>query len=346
MWVACIVFGLLSMFFAEVTCGNEPFAILLPDKLLFMWPVYGLHLLVLGSLVLRRKGGFGPVYIAGCVFGLYEAYMTKMLWAPEWDPRPIMLGGVSVFNTMVLVFFWHSLMSFVVPLYAAEKYFVGGTDLRGRLSPLVRSVFEHPLFIVAFGIGCGAMNGVTPKATSILSPVSVLGSMGVLALGYVAYKKTAKGELPGLASLMPHGKAWVVCLVVLLADYVLMFFGFRLDKMPGLGPQMSIWLLYAVMFGLLFAALRRAAPFELAVAEKPSPIFPDALLFFGAMAISSGICSLVKHLAVVPYVVLFLEGPLFGAFLFAWSAQSILRKRRNPGNSAGQGTATSVETTG
>lgn len=76
----CIILGCLSCFFAEVVSGSYPYPFTTPWGLLSVFPLYTLHTLVLASLVYRRgRPRFSTLYQAGCVFGMYEAYVTKVL---------------------------------------------------------------------------------------------------------------------------------------------------------------------------------------------------------------------------------------------------------------------------
>ena len=49
-----------------------------PFSVLVTCPLYALHILVLGSIVLRHpRPLFASLFFAGVIFGLYEAYITK-----------------------------------------------------------------------------------------------------------------------------------------------------------------------------------------------------------------------------------------------------------------------------
>src|SRR5512138_349608 len=124
-----LILGALSTFFAEVVCGSAPFALVDGGGLLLVLPLYGLHTLVLGTLVLGRPGrvSFGALFLAGVLFGLYEGYITKVLWNPPWDAEAFRLGGVAVLSTLMLALFWHPFMAFIVPLFAGECLLTGSS---------------------------------------------------------------------------------------------------------------------------------------------------------------------------------------------------------------------------
>ncbi|MFO7944382.1 MAG: hypothetical protein R6U51_08825 [Anaerolineales bacterium] len=63
--------------------------------LLVVVPLYGLHILVLAHLVYRSpQPHFPSLIFAGMLFGLYEAYLTKVLWDPPWG-EALIIGGVA-----------------------------------------------------------------------------------------------------------------------------------------------------------------------------------------------------------------------------------------------------------
>ncbi len=115
--------GLISTFFAEVVSGADLFPYFHFWGITIVTPIYLLHTLILITLVYRKGRPTLPaLYFAGTLFGLYEAYITKILWNPGWDEPVFKLAEVAVTETLVLVFFWHVWMSFIVPLLAAETW--------------------------------------------------------------------------------------------------------------------------------------------------------------------------------------------------------------------------------
>ena len=116
--------GLLSTFFAEVISGSDLFPFFHPWGILLVVPLYLLHTLIMITLVYRLGRPTLPaLYFAGTLFGLYEAYITKVLWNPDWG-EVFKLAEIAVFEVLVLVFFWHTWMSFIFPLLAAETWLI------------------------------------------------------------------------------------------------------------------------------------------------------------------------------------------------------------------------------
>lgn len=116
--------GCLSMLFGEVLAGSSRAWFLDPWGLLVTLPLYLSHVLAL-VLIAKRAGRISLVslYCLGMVFGLYEALLTKVLWAGYWDATGAGFGklaGISLAEFPMLIFFWHPVMSFILPVVAFQ----------------------------------------------------------------------------------------------------------------------------------------------------------------------------------------------------------------------------------
>ncbi len=58
------------------------------------------------------------------LFALYEAPITKVLWAGYIGQQPIASTflGIASFEFLTLVFFWHPIFSFVLPILILEQF--------------------------------------------------------------------------------------------------------------------------------------------------------------------------------------------------------------------------------
>ncbi|MGD0707788.1 MAG: hypothetical protein ABSA51_04985 [Anaerolineaceae bacterium] len=102
-----LILGLFSTFFAEVVSASSPFVFFTAFGLIGTYPIYLLHTLVLGTLVIRRGKvvSLQALYFAGGIFGLYEAYITKVLWSPPWNSTPLRWRA---FRCWTLLSWWAS----------------------------------------------------------------------------------------------------------------------------------------------------------------------------------------------------------------------------------------------
>jgi len=116
-----LLLAVLSVAIAEVTVASSPLAFINPLKGLFLVTFYGSHLLIFAWLTFRKGWPSLPtLWFAGVLFGLYEFYITKVLWSPPWGDA-ISLAHVDVISFVVLAFFWHPFMAFIFPLAIGES---------------------------------------------------------------------------------------------------------------------------------------------------------------------------------------------------------------------------------
>lgn len=267
-WLGWLLLGALSAALAETLAGSSPLVLILPWAIVLTVPVYALHILVLGSVVVRpgRRVTFGAIYGAGLIFGLYEAYMTKVLWHPPWDAHPLRLGGFAVVEVVVLVLFWHSLISFATPLAIGERL-IGGSALQGALPRFVRERLARPRWVVGVVVGAGVVHGGMIHSP-LIAAASIAGTFLVLWLLLRLWRSRVAGGIP-LVDLLPRGREWHVLLGLLVLDYALFGVLFRRANLPPLRDQAGIWVLYAA-FGALWWRVARRAPAAPAV-PPPAP---------------------------------------------------------------------------
>ena len=276
-----IILGALSTFFAEVVAGSSQFPFFTLDGILIVFAVYSLHILVLSHILFNYgKPGFHAVFLSGMIFGMYEAYITKVLWAPGWGDATIVIGGVALVEFLVLVFFWHPLMAFMAPLFFAEALTSSG-ELAAGLPGSVRNFLgRHPY---ASAVTLAALAGFTKSLNSPSPEIALLScvsNIAVVAGLAFAWSKTV-GRKYALAQLLPDRKQGLLLLAALLALYVILGSVMNIQNLPGFGPQVLILAFYAVLFLLLFLSLKKQAG---QAREETGPIaFPARLLLVASL---------------------------------------------------------------
>lgn len=262
-----IILGSLSVFFAEVISGSDMFPFFHMWGLLVIVPLYTIHILVLAHIVFSYgKPRLYPLFIAGAIFGMYEAYITKVLWDPFWGESLFSFGGIAVAETILLVLFWHAFMAFIIPLFLAENILTGSRGitkgLPDRIKKLLGSRKKRYSLLVLLAIAFGvfqSFNSPSP-ANSLLSGFSTTFVLVVLIL---LWKIKTRGKKYDINALLPNKKEFFVLLVPLLILYVVPGIYLRPEALPGLGPQLIIWLVYAGLFLLLFFHLAKSRRMKL-----------------------------------------------------------------------------------
>ncbi|QDA31706.1 hypothetical protein FH039_08985 [Thermococcus indicus] len=237
----------LSVFFAEVTVASYLYPYFTPWGIISLLPLYGLHTLVLAGVVYRfGKPRFETLYLAGILFGLYEAYITKVVWNPEWGPF-LKIGGVGIFEVLVVVLFWHPFMSFIIPVGVAELLTSGR-----KILPDI--VLRHP-YITAALLGIVESSNAPTPLHSFLSTFS--SSAFLIILTYL-WLERFKGRSQDMRRLLPASKELKTLFIALVAYYIIFGSLLRREALPEVSAQVPIWLIYAATFSLLYRALKKS----------------------------------------------------------------------------------------
>jgi len=268
-WLLLAVF---STFFAEVTVGSAPLVFFKPDGWIFTVPVYGLHILVLAPLVIRpgRVPSWQTLYLAGNIFGLYEAYMTKILWSPTWNPSSFQIGGVALVETLMLVFFWHPVMAFLVPLVFCERFLnLEPAILPGLGSGWTKRLSQYRFYIIA-GVLAGLVLGSFLSDPALVLRVCLLNG-SLIAILILIWNAATRGNRFGFNFLLPGEVSWRVFIILLLVDFVALGILIRPEAFPNLNSQMTIWGMYG---GLGFLVLKSRSQ-QPVLKPSDSPLHPE-----------------------------------------------------------------------
>ena len=313
-----IILCCLSAFFAEVISGSYPYTFVLPWGLIVVIPLYGLHTLILAFVVFKvGRPRFSTLYIAGCIFGMYEAYVTKVIWNPPWETvaePTTRVAGIAVVELGVISFCWHPFMAFIVPLAAAMLL----TTSSGMMEAMPRTLegwLRHKqwTFLIFLAVWAGLVMGsqVHPLTAGLANIISLV---VLFILGYYFLKET--GGRYSMEQLLPDGKEVRWLLGALLVYFAISGPLLNPEGLPGFGPQLLIVLIYAGLFLLLKRTI------DIGRAEGPQrPWRPsltrDAILTLFAIYIVIAF--------VTSILALLLLGPLFLVLSwFAWALIAIL----------------------
>jgi len=329
-----ILLSVISTFFAEVTCANEPFAFWGLDKWIFMVPVYGFHILLLASIFYRSdRKSFSTLYILGMFFGMYEFILTKMIWMPDNEPM-LRLAEVSVDWFLVLAAFWHAVVSFIIPLLVAENLAVSSSSVRNVMPRWIKKSrglrFMLPLAVVG-----GLFHGVSIRHTAGLSfdrlLLSSAGNTLFLFVILLLWKKVSGNRRYSMGQLLPGGKARVVLLILMAVQYIGFFFFVRAEYRPDNIGYAAAGLIYLALW-LLY---RRCAAGGEAVPDTDDGrtrmgargLARQWLAFSGLFtAVSAAFYFLPENLLLMQ--ILWLSMIIAGGFLFTRTLVRAFRRRR------------------
>jgi hypothetical protein len=251
----CVLLGMLSTCFAEVLAGSTKFPFFMPWGLIVVFPLYSLHILVLATILVRhRKVSWPALWFAGALFGLYEAYITKVLWHPDWATNLAVAGEVRWLHVVLLVLWWHPLFAFIVPLFVGETLLTRSRSVFGTFSEKWRARLRVHWrgYVILFGVACGvlATGNALPGVAAVVSPLV----NGLVVLGLIWTWRRFGGPEYSLAELLPGRRGLAALAVALGLMYVVLGSMLLPQYLPGAAGHVLIWALYALFLGLLWRA--------------------------------------------------------------------------------------------
>ncbi len=248
-----LLLGFLSVAIAEVTVASAPLAFINPVETVFLTAFYGAHLLAFAWLAFRK--GWPSLYalwFAGVLFGLYEFYITKVLWAPPWGDT-IILANVDVIAFIVLALFWHPFMAFIFPLTIAERWGTTSRWVNGRLPAWLVGLTARR---VAIALGIVAYSHGALTGNPALAIAAALSALAAVLLARRWWRRGGRHRRWDLADLLPTDRQARGVALILAVFYVAFIPLWRPDSMPSLSGQTAVWILYATFAWLLYRSLR------------------------------------------------------------------------------------------
>lgn len=323
-----LILGAFSVFFAEVVSGSSMFLYFEAWGILAIMPLYTLHILVLSYVVYNiGRPRFYTLFLAGIIFGMYEAYITKVLWNPPWGDPFILVGGIAAIETIVLVLWWHPFWAFMIPLFAGENLLSGSNEIVNGLPDKFKGMLNGnkaylmlPLFAFIAGM---LQSGNSPSPVhSLLSGFSTI---GFLILLIAVWRKITKGREYSLRQLLPSKREFYVLFFLLIVLYVVMGIFLRPEALPGLGPQIIIWSMYAVFFILFYLHLKKSRNTTLpGTVSLTRPVSWKKLLFFALVFTLASAIFTAAGVGLIIMVVMWFGGAMVGILLLILSVKDLI----------------------
>ena len=261
-WLSFLLIGCLSMLYAELFSGASRIWFFNPWSLLVTFPLYMFHVLFFLNLALRtQKTSPVHLYLWGTLFAMYESWITQVLWVGYNADGP-MIGtflGIGIGEFPVLVFFWHPILSFVLPLFIFEVFVLSqpsDTPAHKRIIPshipfLVKTTSNMRYIWILYIVGSTFM--ALNYQGDIFTAVIALG--GTYALIYLLYKSCSRFKF-SIYSLYLSDRGMKVVTAYMAALYTVMFIilGYYGGRIPGLLPIVTTIILYSVFVWIIISA--------------------------------------------------------------------------------------------
>ncbi|TFF96483.1 hypothetical protein EU546_01295 [Candidatus Thorarchaeota archaeon] len=327
--LAITLFGVLSVVFAEVFSGSAPLWFLDPWGIFVVLPLYWAHaLLLLNFAVNYQRVSLSQLYLWGVIFGLYESWMTKVIWAGYLGETP-QFGTFLGFATgefMVIGLFWHAVFSFIFPILFFQLLTLREADSLGLLAGheeyLTKTRRNRIILILIILIGSFFMPvGMDLDLGAVL--IIVGGNVTIISVLYLISKRA--GEV-SLDSLLLGRRGLVITGLVLVILYV--FLGVTLvpERFPGPLTILLTVLFYLVVLGLLHVSPRQETPITTKPERETILDWSWAWKLLLLFSVASPLVCLMGDLSVLIGTLLYLGMLIVGPMLFLFAVYRTLRK--------------------
>jgi len=310
------------MLFAEIFSGASQTWFINPVFLILTFPLYLFHALFLLSLALKsKKTSLAQLYLFGVIFALYESWITKVLWAGYMDQTGPTLStflGLAVAETPILVFFWHPIMSFIVPILAYQV--LTGQVLKQHKQILTKSVKKTILLLITIiALSTFIANGNQFNPASALA--SIIGTLTIITLLYQGSKKS------NIKTFYLQKKGTVITYIYLILLYITTFFLLLPERIPTtIPPYITIAILYIIPIYLIRKS--KPQPQSLNKLTKDQYSKKDFALFAIIATISAGIASLVPVPSMITLAITYGILSIIGMIIFVVVAYKNLKQNK------------------
>lgn len=229
-----------------------------PWTLLMTYWLYFAHFFFFTTLAVRTgRTSLGSLYLWGVLFGLYESWITKVIWYGYSGDGKFAAGSIGPYglSEMTMVSIFHPMMSFIFPLVVACL-----------LCPPLRRLFPDLAWFTGRSKGARIAQGYLILS---FAPIMAMNSGGPLnlaanlAAAIVALAVLSRLARPALDSV--DGRAMVVfgrwgfagLCAYLLWLYGITYFYLRPEGLPSAAVQLFTLIFYAAAIAGLWLHRRR-----------------------------------------------------------------------------------------
>lgn len=334
--LALLLVGILSMLFAEVFSGSSVLWFLSAWSWFLTLPLYWSHTLLFLNLGFRlRRTSISDLYLFGVLFGLYESWVTKVVWAGYFGQTPAWgtFFGFAVAEVPVIVFFWHPVMSFIVPILVFE---IVAVSIREQQDALQTAFPSHMILLqrnkrssVLFGlvfVGGAAFLSANSGLNVLAAALTVIVSLLMLALIVTLIRRRYGGHM-SVYSLRLGSRGFSITTLYVLLLYLVTFPLLRPEGIPGPTTLLLTLCLYA--FVALLIVMDPAREEKPAQQTTPSRIITlrGIEYAFGALLLMIVVMCTVPAIDSVAGVLLYLMIVVSAPILFIWTgAKAVFRR--------------------
>jgi hypothetical protein len=327
---ARLLVGLIVLICAEVFSGASLRAGLWnPWTLLVTYWLYFAHFFLLTTLAVRTgRTSLSSLYLWGVLFGLYESWITKVIWTGYDGNGKFAMGHIGPygFSEISMVFIYHPVASFILPLAVACL-----------LCPPLRRLFPELEWFTGKTWGARIVQGylvfsfAPTMAMNSGGPSNLVKNLAFAIILLLALLRLAR---PSLSSsdgrrIVAFGRRGFAGLCVYLALlYGVAYFALRPEGRPSVGVQLFTFVFYALAIIGLWMHRRREPLLPRAVAPvEKRELRLLRVLFAVVLALGLALSPFRQNALLYPPLVLnFITWSLLGFFLTALSLAQGVRE--------------------
>ena len=263
--------------------------------------LYFAHFFLFTTLAVRtRRTGIWSLYLWGVLFGLYESWITKVIWHGYSGDGEFVMGSLGPYglSELSMVFIFHPVAAFILPLAVScalcpplRRLFpdLAWLASRTRGARAVR-VYLIASFAVVLGMNSG---GPVHLVANLLFALVVLGIVARLARPRLAH-------WGGEDIVVIRGWRFIALCAYLAALYGLTYVYLRPDGLPSIPVQLWTFAAYAI----LIAGLRRHRPQAPLPSSAPAAVTGERRTIMVGFFTILGLALLLSPLAGRPAIFL------------------------------------------
>lgn len=277
-----------------------------------------MHTVFFLSLAIKyKKTSIRQLYWFGVLFGLYEAVITKVLWQGYMHETGPALGrilGVASIEFPLLVFFWHPIFSFILPILTYQ--ILSGHVMNDHIKILTVNKEKNIIgILMLIAISTFILSG---NQLNLLSALGALGGTSVLIIVTMIF---LKGEPIKIERFVELKLTWMI--IWLIAIYL--FGGIYL--MPERFPReiigyVTVGVFYGVEIGLLWRS--KGSKEEEERVEVKIYVMKDLVIGIGLLIGFVIVMSIIWTVGNVVLVVAYFGVTLLGVVLWIVSIKTRL----------------------
>jgi hypothetical protein len=251
--------------------------------------LYFAHFFLFTTLAIGTgRTSFWALYLWGILFGLYESWITKVIWYGYSGDGKFVMGHIGPYglSEISMVFMFHPVMSFILPLSVAcvicpplRRFFPDLAWLTGSS----RSARAVQIYLVASVMPVVAMNSGGP-ANLAWNVVFLL--VGLVSLVWLARPGLAASDGRSIAAFKRRGFIGLCFYLALL--YGVSYFVIKPEGLPSMRVQLFTLVFYALAIAGLWLHRRREPLLTSSPVVAVEPREPRLIMTLFALVLGLG----------------------------------------------------------